>query len=170
MVGIQCEEQRHDRVPRVGAPCPYQVATHFTREIPSWRHSDVERLVIARDSRGEGRVVEHADVAGESRNHERFIDCGDGAGSGGAAAVHQEFDPLAEASLVEPFVASRLVAAPQIEVEDRLELSGCRRGDELSAGVESAISNELVQSLGRQMGHESRQVWCVEQSGESLVN
>jgi hypothetical protein len=63
-----------------------------------------------------------------------------------------------------------LVAAPQFEVEDRLELSGCRRGDELSAGVESAISNELVQSLGRQMGHESRQVWCVEQSGESLVN
>ena len=83
--------------------------------------------------------------------------------------VHQQFEPFAEAVLIEPFVAPRLRVGPQIEVEHRRQLLRCRRGDELSAGVESAVSNELMQGLGRKVRHDSREERRIEQARESIV-
>ena len=81
-------------------------------------------------------------------------------------ASANSFEPFAEAIRVELLVAARLSAPPQIEVEDRRQLRWCCRGDELSAGVESAVPNELMQRLWRKMRHESREVWRIEQARE----
>ena len=170
MIGIEGEEQRHDRVPRVGPCRADQIAAHFACETAGRGDTSVDSLVIALRDRFEGAEVEDAHVASESSNHQALIDGRDGSRGARAAGVNQELEPLAEALHVEPFVAPWLRAAPEIEVEDRGELLGCRCGDELSTGVESAVSNELMQCLGRQMRHDSREVWRLEQTRESMFD
>ena len=82
------------------------------------------------------------------------------------AGVHQQFQPFAEALRVETLVVARLSAPPQIEVEDGRELGGCRRRDDLAADVEPAAPIELLQRLGRKVGHDSRKLRRVHQARE----
>ena len=109
-------------------------------------------------------------VAGESRDHQVLVDGGDDPRRHGIAGIHQQFEPFAEALLVEPCVAPRRRGAPQIEVEEGRHLLRGRRGDELSAGVEAAVANELMQGFGRNVRHDPREEGCVEQARESMVD
>ena len=110
MVGVEREKQRHDRVPRVGPARAHQIAAHFTLGAGEWRRVDVHRLIIARRGRREGCGIEDTDVAGESRNHQVLVDGGDGPCRHRVPGVHQQFEPFAEAVLIEPFVAPWLGA------------------------------------------------------------
>ena len=74
------------------------------------------------------------------------------------AGVDQHFDPFSEAIRVELFVSPWLRVAPQVEVENRRQLLGCCRGDELSTLAESSVPNELMQRLGRKVGHQPREL------------
>jgi hypothetical protein len=59
--------------------------------------------------------------------------------------------------------------APQIEVEDRRQLRRRRRRDQLSAGLESTVLNELVQRLGCKVRHHARELWRIEQAREQRI-
>src|SRR5262249_57928344 len=103
--------------------------------------------------------VEHTQVTGEAGDHQVLVEGGDGACCHGLSGVHQHFEPLAEAIDIEPFVASRLRGAPQIEVEQGRELRGRRRRDELAARIEAAVLNELMQRLRREVRYHLREEW-----------
>ena len=132
------------------------------------RHVDVESLHHRRWLR-DRRRVEDAYVPREPGDHEVLVHGGDGPRRHGAAGVDQQFEPFAEALRVETLVAARLSAAPEIEVEDRRQLRWCRRGDDLSTGVESAVPDQLMQRLWRKVRHHSREVWRIQQAREGTL-
>ena len=84
--------------------------------------------------------------------------------------MHQHFEPFAEAIDVELLVASRPRVTPQIEVEQGGELRGRRRRDELAAHIESAVPNELMQCLRREVWNDSRKERRIQQSRESMFD
>ena len=59
--------------------------------------------------------------------------------------------------------------APQIEVEQGGELRGRRRRDELAARIESAVLNELMQRLRRQVRDDPREERRVQETREPMV-
>ena len=132
--------------------------------------TSVDSLVVTLRDRFERAGVEDAHVASESGNHQVLIDGGNRSRGAGVAGVSQELEPFAEAVHIEPLIPPWPCTAPEIEVEHRGELLGSRRRDELPAGVEAAISNELMQGLGCQMGHDSREEWRLEQTRKSMFD
>src|SRR5439155_6178526 len=124
------EQQRDDRIPRIGSPRTHDVAAHFTLEpvaapIAHWRYRisfthrlvTVHRLVITLRGWFEDAPVEHTHVARESDDHHILVEGGDRSCGHRVSGVHQHFEPFAEAIDVELVVASRLRVTPQIEVE-----------------------------------------------------
>jgi hypothetical protein len=81
--------------------------------------------------------------------------------SHGVACVHQQFQPFAEALHVETLVLAWLSAPPQIEIEDRRQLCWGRRGDNLCTDIVSAIPDELMQGLWRELRHDSHDLWHI---------
>ena len=127
MVGLEREEQRHDRVPRVGSPGAQDIATHLTLGAVERRHVDVQR----RHRRptptvAEGCGVEDTHVTGESGNYQVLVDGGNGPCGHSVPGARQQFEPFAKAVLIEPFVSTRLRVGPQIEIEHRRQLLRCR--------------------------------------------
>jgi len=117
-------------------------------------------------SRSHRRRVEDAYVSGETGNHELFVQGCDDARRHGFPGVDQHFEPFAEPIRVELFVSPWPGMAPQVEVEDRCQLRGCCRSDELSTGVESTAPNQLMQRLGRKVRHDLREVRRIEHARE----
>ena len=143
VLGLERDEERDDRIPRIGSPRPHQIAAHFTLEHVTARLAvhhvvAIDRLVITRCCRFERARVEYTQVTGEADDHQVLVEGGDGACGHRVSGVHQHFEPFAEAIDIELFVASRLRVAPQIEVEQGGELRGRGRRDELAARIESA--------------------------------
>jgi hypothetical protein len=67
-------------------------------------------------------------------------------------------------------VAARPRVTPQIEVEQGKELRRRRRRDELAARIESAVPDELMQRLRREVGNDAREEWCIQQSREPIFD
>jgi hypothetical protein len=170
-------EEGHDRIPRVGALRPHQIAAHLALEHVTDRLAvhhlaAIHRLVIARFCRFERAGIEYTQVAGEADDHQVRVESGDGARCHRVASVHQHVEPFAEAIDVELFVASRasrLRVTPQIEIEQGGELRGRGQSDELAARGESAVSNELMQRLRRQVRDDPREGWAVQETREPMV-
>jgi hypothetical protein len=99
-----------------------------------------------------------------------LVEGGDGACCHRVSDVDQHFEPFAEAIDIELFVASRLRAAPQIEVEQGGELRGRGRRDELAARIESAVPNEPMQRLRREVRDDPREEWRVQETREPIVH
>ena len=173
--GIERDEERDDRIPRPGSPCPHEIAAHFTLEHVTARLAvhhlvAIHRLVITRCSRFERARVEDAYVTGEADDHQMRVEGGDGACCHRVSGVHQHFEPFAEAIDIELFVASRLRVAPQIELEQRGELRGRGGRDELAARIESAVLNEPMQRLRREVRDDPREGCRVEETREPLFH
>jgi hypothetical protein len=94
---------------------------------------------------------------------------GDDTCSDGFAFVHQRFEPRAESLAVKAIVAAGR-RAPQVEIKDGRHLRGRCCSDECSAGVEPAISNQVMKDLGSQAGHHLREVWRVEHARKPIVD
>src|SRR5262249_59756629 len=88
----------------------------------------------------------------------------------GLSGVHQHFEPFTEAIDIELIIASRLRVAPQVEVEQGSELRGRRRRDELAARIESAVLNELMQRLRREVRNYPSEDWRVQETREPMVH
>ena len=149
VLGLERDEKRDDGIPCIGSLRPHQVAAHLPLEHVADRLAvhhlvAIHRLVITRFCRFECARVEDTQVTGEADDHQVLVEGGDGACGHRVPGVHQHFEPLAEAIDIEPFVASRLRRAPQIEVEQGGELRGRGRCDELAARVEPAVADELM--------------------------
>ena len=134
MGGVEREEQRHDRVPRVGPDRTHQIAANFTLEASGGRHVPVGRLVIdcfilTRLGRSDRQRIEDAQVPRKPGNHEVLVQGRHNPRRDGLAGVHQHFDPFSKAIHVELFVSPRPGVAPQVEVENRRQLRGCCGGD-----------------------------------------
>jgi hypothetical protein len=175
VLGLERDEERDDRIPDIGSPCPHQIAAHFTLEHVTARLAvhhlvAIHRLVIACLCRFERSRVEYTQVAGEADDHQVLVEGGHGASCHGVSGVNQHFDPSAEAIDVELFVASRLRAAPQIEVEQGGELRGRRRRDDRAARFESAVLNEPMQRLRREVRDHLRDEWRVQETREPIVH
>jgi hypothetical protein len=99
-----------------------------------------------------------------------LVEGGDGAGCHRVSAVHQHLEPFAEAIDIELFVASRLRVAPEIEVEQRGELRGRSSRDQLNARIESAVLNELMQRLRREVRDDPREEWRVQETREPMIH
>lgn len=99
-----------------------------------------------------------------------LVEGGDGACCHRVAGVHKHFEPFAEAIDIELFVASGWRVAPQIEVEQGGELRGRGRRDELAARLESAVLNELMQRLRREVRDDPREEWRVQETREPMVH
>ena len=95
---------------------------------------------------------------------------GDGPCGHQVSGVHQHVEPFAEAIDIKLFVASRLRVAPQIEVEQGGELRRRRTRDELAARIESAVLNELMQRLRREVRDDPREEWRVQETREPMVH
>ena len=175
VLGLERDEERDDRIPRIGSPRPHQIAAHFTLE-PSHRRSfthrlvTICRLVITLGGWFEDARVEYTQVTAEADDHEVRVEGGDGACRHRVSGVHQHFEPFAEAIDIELFVASRLRVAPQIEVEQGGELRGRRGRDELAARIESAVLNELMQRLRREVRDDPREEWRVQETREPTIH
>ena len=167
MVGVERQEQRDDRVPGVSPDRTHQIAADFAFDASGRRHVRFNQLVIDQSDR---RRVEDAHVPREPGNHEVFVQVRDDPRRDFHAGVHQQFEPVTEAIRVELLVSPWLSVAPQVEVEDRRQLLGCRRGDELSTGVESTASNQLMQRLRREMRHQPRELRRIEQAREGTLD
>jgi hypothetical protein len=101
------------------------------------------------------------------------VEGGDGTCGHRISAVHQHVEPFAEAIGIELFVfsrASRLRVAPQIEVEQGGELRGRGRRHDLNAGIESAVLNELMQRLRREVRDHPREQWRVQETREPMIH
>ena len=166
MVGVEREEKRDDRVPGVSRDSTHEIAAHFALGTLVRRHVDVGWFTI--ECRGDRRRIENAHVPGEPGNDEVLVHGCNGPRGHGAACVHQQFQPFAEALRVETLVVAWSSAPPQIEVEDRRQLRWCRRGDDLCTDIESAVPDELMQRLWRKVRHDSREVWRVQQAREGI--
>ena len=126
MLGVERDQQRDDRVPRVGSPRTDDVAGHFTLEPVAVRHSTrhrisfthrlvtINRLVITLGNWFEDARVEHTHVAGESDDHQLLVEGGDDSSGHRVFRFHQHFEPFAEAIDVE-----LLVAACESDATDR---------------------------------------------------
>ena len=99
-----------------------------------------------------------------------LVEGGDGACGYRVSGVDQHFEPVAEAIDIELVVASRLRVAPQIEVEQGRELRGRGRRDQLSARLEAAVLNELMQRLRREVRDDPRQEWRVQETREPMIH
>ena len=128
----------------------------------------IHRLVITLGGWFEDARVEHTHVAGQSGDDDVRVEGGDRSCGHRVSGVHQHFEPFAEAIDVELLVASRPRGTPQIEVEQGGELRGRRRRDELAARLESAVPNELMQRLRREVRNDAREEWRIQQSRESI--
>ena len=175
VLDIERDEERDDRIPRIGSPRPHQIAAHFTLEHVTARLAvhlvvAIHRLVINRFCRFERARVEYPQVTGQADDHQVLVEGGDGACRHRVSGVHQHVEPFAEAIDIEPFVASRLRVAPQIEVEQGGELRGRRRRDELAARIESAVLNELMQRLRREVRDDPREEWRVQEAREPMFH
>ena len=173
--GLQRDEERNDRIPPIGSLRPHQIAAHFTLDHVTTRLAvhllvAIHRLVITRFRRFERARVEYTDVPGEADDHQVLVEGGDGACSHRVSGVHQHFEPFAEAIDIELFVASRLRVAPQIELEQRGELRGRGGRDELAARIESAVLNEPMQSLRREVRDDPREGCRVQETREPLFH
>ena len=175
LLGLERDEERDDRIPRIGSPRPHQIAAHFTLEHVTARLAvhhlvAIHRLVITRFRRFERARVEDTQVTGEADDHQVLVEGGDSACCHRVSGVYQHFEPFAEAIDIELFVASRLRVAPQIEVEQGGELRGRRRRDELAARFESAVLNELMQRLRREVRDDPREEWRVQETREPMIH
>ncbi len=178
VLDIERDEERDDRIPRIGSLRPHQIAAHFTLEHVTARLAvhllvAIHRLVIARFCRFERSRVEYTQVTGEADDHQVLVEGGDGACCHRVSGVHQHLEPFAEAIDIELDVASRasrLRVAPQIEIEQGGELRGRGRRDDLNARIESAVLNELMQRLRREMRDDPREEWRVEETREPIVH
>ena len=164
---LERDEQCDDGVPGVGAPRPYQVAAHFTLRQVGARLTvhllvSIDDLVVALLCRFECAGIKDTQVTGEAEDHDVFVERGNRARGHRLSGVDQHFNPFAEAADIELFVAPGLRVTPQIQVEQRRELRGCGRRDELAAGMEPLVLNELVQSRARDAGPRARAVDCRE--------
>ena len=72
----------------------------------------------------------------------------------------QDFEPFSETVRVELVVEPRMRMAPQVDIEQRRQLSGCRQGNELARRVEAVPLNQLMQRLWRELRHQSIEVWA----------
>jgi hypothetical protein len=85
------------------------------------------------------------------------VEGGDGACRHRVSGVHQHFEPFAEAIDIELFVASRLRGGATDRGRAGGELRGRGRRDELAARIESAVLNELMQRLRREVRDDPRE-------------
>ena len=175
VLDLERGEERDDRIPRVGSPPPHQIAGHFTLDHVTARLAvhpvvTIYRLVVTRFRRFERARIEYTHVAGQAEDHQALVEGGDGACCHRLSSVHQHVEPFAEAIDVELFVASGLRVAPQIEVEQRGELRRRSRRDERDARIESAVLDELMQRLRREVRDDPREEWHVQETREPIVH
>jgi hypothetical protein len=187
VLGVERDQQRDDRVPRVGSPRTDDVAARFTLEpvaarivhrrvIDMHRISFTHRLVTIRrpvitlGGWFEDARVEHTHVAGESDDHQIRVEGGDRSCGHRASAVHQHFEPFAEAIDVELLVASRPRSSPPCSTSICGVTRGRRRRNELAARIESAEANELMQRLRREVRNNAREEWRIQQSREPMFD
>ena len=102
----------------------------------------------------------------ESRDRQVEIHAGKCVRRDSRARFHQHFEPETEAIGVEQIVQTRLGRAPQIEIEDRRQLTGCRQRHELAAILESAVLYDAVQQFRGQARDDVREVRRVENPHE----
>jgi hypothetical protein len=133
VLGVERDQQRDERVPRVGSSRTDDVAAYFTfdpaasrimhrrvvhRRVDIHRISfphrlvTIRRLVITLGGGFEDARVEHTHVAGKSGDHQVLVEGGNRSCGQRATGVHQNFEPFAEAIDVEPMVASRPRVTP----------------------------------------------------------
>ena len=185
VLDLERDEERDDRIPRIGSPRPQQIPAHLTLEPVAARFVrrrvdthhisftqrlvTLDRLVITLGDWFEDARVEHTHVGRKSGDDDVRVEGGDRSCGHRVSGVHQHFEPLAEAIDVELPVASRPRGTPQIEVEHGGELCGGRRRDELAARIESTVANELMQGLRRKVRNDAREEWCIQQSREPIL-
>ena len=116
MVGLEREEQRHDRVPRVAGDPTHEIPADDPFRTSVRGRVDVRCFIINR--RGNRGRVEHANVSGEPGDDEVLVHGGHRSRGDSGVCVHEHFHPVAEAVRVEMLVVAWLRAPPQIEVED----------------------------------------------------
>ncbi len=93
-----------------------------------------------------------------ARDRQVDVDAGEFLRRDGGARFHHHFEPETEAIGVELLVQAWLGRAPQVEVEDRRQLAGCRQRHELAAILESAVLDDAVQHLRWQSRDDVREV------------
>ena len=64
---------------------------------------------------------------------------------------------------------SNAVGLTAVVRPSRMAVSG-RRRDELAARIESAVANELVQGLGREVRNDAREEWRLQQPREPMLD
>ena len=165
MPGFECEQERDHRVPRLGPPGVHEVAAHLTDEARQGRFLRAPILFRRRA----GGWIEDADVASQAGHDQASVDARDDARGKCLVGLDEGLEPFAEADDVEPIVAGRRGAAPQVEVQNGGHLCGRCRRQQLASGVEPAVANELMECLGWQVRHDLRQVSGVEQAHQLVV-
>ena len=155
---IERDEERDDRIPRIGSPRPHQIAAHFTLEHVTARLAvhqvvSLDRLIVCLRDGFERTRVEHTQVAAQAKDHQPLIQCGHGACGDRISGVNQHLEPFTEALDIELLVVTWFGLAPQIEVEERRELRRRRRRDEFAARIEPAMQDELMQFFRRDKGN-----------------
>ena len=169
MLRVEGQQDRDDRVPRVGTPGHDQVAADVAGEPivdgANRSHFFSIRRRIGRDR----RAVEHTRVLCEPGNHEIDVHLRELLRRYGGARFHQHFEPHAETIGVELLVQAWLGGAPQVEIKDTRQLVGCRQRHELAAILESTALNDSVKQLRLQSRDDLREVWRVQNAIEQTM-
>ena len=84
------------------------------------------------------------------RDHQIDVDLGECLRGDARAGFHQHLEPQAEPIGVELLVQAGPAGGPQVEIEDRRQLAGCRQRHELTAVFESTTLNDPMKHLGLQ--------------------
>ena len=160
------QQNRNNRVPRVGAPGHEQVPADVAR------HSVVEGatrgnlLAVQGRVRCDRRAVEDERVLREAGDYEIDVHLRHLLRCHGRTRLQEHFQPHAEATGVEPLVGARHGRSPQVEIEDARQLLGCRQRHELRAVLEPDALNDAMQQLGLKARNRLCEVWRVQNAFE----
>ena len=147
-----------DGVPRVGAPGHDPVTADLAIEpIVRGANGGLLSFVDRRSGRYRGGI-EDEHVLRERRGRQTDVYAGECLRCDSGAGLHHHFEPQTEAIGVELLVQAWLGRAPQVEIEDRRQLAGCRQRNELPAILESAVLNDAVKNLWWQSRDDVREV------------
>ena len=164
MLCIERDQGGHDRLPRIGALRNDTVAADVARESIAETANRRYLLPVECRVRGYCSAIEDSGVSTNSGAHQIDTHVRQFVRRDLRPGVDENLEPDTEAGGIEVLVRAWGGTAPQVEVEDALQLRWGCKGHELGAVLESAVLNDLVHELRLQLWYDPRELRQVEQA------
>lgn len=108
-------------------------------------------------------------MLGERSNDEVEVDAGELLRGDAGPRPHQHFEPLPEPSRIKLLVGAGPRRPPQVEVEHRLQLTGCGHRHQIAAVLEATGLDDPVEHLGLQARNHLREMRRVQDACEQSL-